>query len=1836
MNNRFVKAIIMVLFTSISLLGWSSNRDKVDFDYPQQVCADALKDIKTSLKNGDGEGCVDAIIRYSIAQGHVSAENMGPIVNQIEDVINKEKRAPYRAVLSYFEARVFKSYKESFGTRGRNNPEEEVPADYTEWDNSQFDARIESLIAQTLQEKEALSKEPITNYKGIIEQEPDAADYIPHLFAFLSQQCLELVDNENPLANKIYSDWEQSVTDNIPALIYVKNEQTDFSWGRLRLYNEYADNEHSGMILAGLSGNDYYDMFKGYVARYPDGRYTNEIKNLITGIEQRKANTSSNSKITSRDPIEVQISSRNLDSFMVHLYRVPDKLALNTKISEYKIAELELVDEKEVKVNGAIPFSSNDTVFFSPQPVGDYVVLTSYKSPEGKTIKLVAVSSSKAINVRDFQIFRMDDKNGYSTIFAVDDKTGAPLSGIKITTDKNANLGVTNANGILTVKTSEAERNLIGQMGDNPFKATVSYSMSNFNRYGDNATHATIFTDLAVYRPGETVNMSAICFSNSIDKRNVIAGQKIQVKFSDSNGKELATDTLVTDEYGRIATSFSVPEGRLNGTFSITLYTGKSYLASKRVTVSEYKLPTFAVDMSENKRNFNVGEPVAISGKVETFSGMPVAGAEVKLSLARKYWSWRWFYDDSKGDLMNDTIVTTDADGKFSIYYPTSTFGSDNDRWNYGSFEVKAICTNSAGETQESETRFILGQRRGLEITGSDLNFINDKPITIPVVFNTTNDSETSVLCAYKLAILNSDEKIESNMIASGTFMSDKPVIDLTKVASGEYTLHVEIDGDKSADKDKAKIVLYRPDDKKAPIENTVMWIPSSGRKVDDKNVAHITIATSTPESHIYYIARSRTEIVSQGWLHYKPGIHTLKLQIPNKPDEFLNVEFNSVYSSICNNEAVTMLSEKNIQKVELKVTSFRDRLTPGDKETWTFQLADKDGNPRNGAVLIALTNKAVEKIEENKWGFNYVPYNSFRPYYLYGTHTWNSYVWTSNEWRAKQQNTYRFTEPELYMYDQYSIFGMALEYGTDYRMVLGAGATARPRMYMSKNASMADDAMPVALEEASSDFGAADMESGEIADRAALDNVQVREGDVKTAVWQPLLTTDEKGNLKVEFEVPATNSTWIMKAIGYTSELLISNISKETMTQKPIMVKPSVPRFVRQGDKCSLAGVIQNATETDKECDAVIELFNPRTGEIVSTRTFHDTVGPRGTKPVNIEWEVTDSLPFIGFRVKAATGNFGDGEQVMIPVLSSISPVIETQPFYIDAATPKFSFRLPQFTDDARVTLEYCDNPVWYCVTALPTIFDKNYGITTLLAHNLFAISVARGVAKSQPNIKEATDYWLANQQDSTLVSMLSRNSDLKIGTLLASPWINDAERQTLRMSKIGELFDEEQMTVETDHIIRSLQQLQMSDGGWTWFFYPGCTSSVYTTGTVLELLGEVKHLGFLTDDSRLTDMIEKGVKYYDEKMLELYQKQLKQDKKNHSGFADYVYIRSMHQEVKLPKDNAEMMMNCLKAMSKDWKGTSMGNKAYYALALNRNGYEKVAKSIMQSIREYAITKPATGTYWDSLDWGWHNKVSITATILNAMAEVDPRTEEIDNVRKWMLLNKQSNDWGGSSLAAHAVYALLTSGSKWLERNGKPHISIAGNTLKVDKADEYLGYFRHEIEATSGAEVKIERSGASPAWGAVYSQFHAPMTQIKEVSIDELSISKEYYVYATDGSLHAATEFKVGDKVQVRTVIKTNKDLEYVTVTDERASCFEPVDQISGYRYADRAYYYLETKDSTTNLFFSYLGKGTKIISYDVYVTAPGEYNAGIATAQCQYSPQIAAHSAGKTVVVK
>ncbi|MBR1804543.1 MAG: hypothetical protein IJ775_06560, partial [Muribaculaceae bacterium] len=1107
-------------------------------------------------------------------------------------------------------------------------------------------------------------------------------------------------------------------------------------------------------------------------------------------------------------------------------------------------------------------------------PYGQYIILPTY-SVGGKKVEHSNIARYNILTVTDIMMFSTshlsEEENvvgSANRIFAVDATTGKPLKGVGITgpirnsgnkDNDYCKTRITDADGYieLSSNSSKVHGGYLAANGEDKYGPMITFYAHELNNNGLN-TNVNVFTDLAIYRPGETIQWSLIASQTAVNMRRLMTNKKLRVALRDPNGKGIDTVTVVTDQYGRAEGKFVIPTDRMNGIFSMVVTDAETRygtLAYHHVDVSEYKTPTFAVSFPDAKFSYIKGEPVKVTGLVETYSGMPVANAEVKLQLYQKEWSWWWRYSSrDKGQLLQDSVVTTDATGHFTIEFPATLFKENTlsyYRWAHYNYNLHAACTDAAGETQEDAHAFIVGQRSGLEFTNYETTHVNTKPLTLPLVYNTTSETEKSITCEWILSSYENDDTV-----ASGRLDTAKPVIDLTKVPSGVYNIKVSIPGREDDDEQGyayTKVILYRLTDREAPEKDTSLWVPAAGRSVDENNVAHITIGTSTPESHIYYIAQSRKEILAKGWLHYKPGMHQLNIAIPKDNEEFISVQLVSVHNRTTKRESFTMKAPAYAQQLKVKITTFRDKLVPGEREHWTMQLVDKDGKPRPGALMLEMMDKAINRLADNSWHFS-VPLSSqslfaINSMALTGNNT------TSISWQHESLNEAHFIVPSLYTYDQ-ELFGFL---SRSHLMMLGAAAgervAMRPMMMAKRETADQSNALMDSMEEVvvtkSDDAGEPSPET-----QSQLDNIKLRETDVKTALWMPMLTSDDQGNVQIEFDAPEFNTTWIMQAIGYDTELYTDRASREVLTQKPIMVKSSVPRFLRHGDVVTLAANVQNATDAATTGTAVIELFDPRTGNIYKTQSVPVALDAMGTQAVKIPWTVPGDIPFVGFRVKAANNAYGDGEQVMIPVLEAISPVIETKPFYIEAGKQQYVTELPQFTDGARITLEYCDNPTWYCVTALPTIFDENYEISTRMAHNLFAIEVAQGIANAQPQIREAVAYWKSHAEDSTLVSMLAKNQDLKIGTLLASPWVREADRQTLRMSRLDQLMDEHLMAAERNRIIESLQKMQLPDGGWPWFSYPGCKSSYYTTQQVLELIGEIRHLGFLHADEAIKKM--------------------------------------------------------------------------------------------------------------------------------------------------------------------------------------------------------------------------------------------------------------------------------------------------------------------------------------------------------------------------------------------
>ena len=1910
----------------------------IDFNYPQDVSNEALADLDNALKAGDGELTVDALVRYSIAQSGISKDNMPDIVKRLESTIAKEKQPHIKALLYYFEALVYQGYRNRY-TRwsDRNNPVEEVPADVSEWNRNQFNKKIAELVEKSLAEPEALKAVAVTSLPGIIECNELGATYVPTLFEFLSMKSLELLKDNDELIDRIKTDWLNATDGHGAPNIYA---MVQTGKGDLRAaYDHYRNSEYSGLLLSNLSFDDNkqkYAELKQYLKRFPSSIYTAQVKNMIFDLEKKHIEVSYPDVISSRETITVTADVNNARTYWLNVYRAPDNLRDRYSI-EYD--KLKIVSQTQVTVQGTVPFSASDIkTELPPLPYGYYVILPmldKYERPQHN------VSTHQLLRVTDIGNFTVSRKDKDGLIAAVDITTGKPMPDVTVVKRyNNIKIGNTGNDGTLNLS-SKYEGALRTIKGDDRFGPESDYYQIDYHSF-DEIT-AQFYSDLGVYRPGETIHWAIIVY-RATDKGNIPWGEEeFTVILKDPNYKDIDTVIVTSDEYGRIEGSFVIPKDRMNGRFRI--YLDFSYLRSIGwpVNVSEYKTPTFEVTFPDARRSYVAGQSVKVTGKAMTYSGVPIANSEVRLSLIKNEWSWWWWsMRNNNGEHLLDTTVVTDAQGNFTFEFAPDLFQENKDLkpgkrcWASYNYMVLATVTNDAGETHEESTSFIVGTRRGIELgSESDNVYLNDQPIKLPLKYNTTDEEHPDTWCTWEVTKKGSKEPA-----LTGNLNTADPTIDLTSLPSGEYTLKIHIldaeEGEQDVDVSR-DIILYRKGDKTSPVKDCPLWISPLGNSVDKNNKGHITVGVSTPKAYIYYVAITNKEIIGEGWLNYKAGMNDFTVPLPREAGADVTVSFITYYGTKKWEKDVKLEKPYKAEALKITATSFRDKLVPGNIEHWSFTLTDQNGKPRPGAMLLDMYDKAIASIAENSWNYSvYSPYGSYPSFNIRSMslgYNNTSYInWSRDHLAIPKEAQAQL--PKLYTYGlspfsyvsgrgrqllktqslgaarstgNYTVSGVVLDENGE--PVIGASVV---ELSNSKNGVATDidgnfslncaygatliityvgyetvevqalDGMiielepkgetlsevvvtgyqnvdkrlytgsvkSVELEEGEKGFGAASkirvrgVSSTEDAqvNQQNLDKVTLRESDVKTALWQPMLTSDQNGVVSLEFEVPNFNTTWNAQAVAWDKQMVGSTWMAEVLTQKPLMVRSNMPRFLRQGDKATLAATVQNATDEAAACDAVIELFDPRTNEVYATRKFNLQLGGNGSEAVTIDWQVPDTIAMVGFRIKAANSTFGDGEQVMVPVLTTVSPVIETQPFYVEAGEGHFEQPLPKFPKDARVTLEYCDNPVWYCVLALPTIFSDSYCTATHAAHSLFALQVAQGVAKEQPQIKEAVTYWKQHNEDSTLVSMLQKNQDLKIGTLLASPWMRDADRQTLRMSKLNELFDEAIVKKEYEKIITALQSLQMGDGGFTWFRYPGCKSNVWTTGTVLQLVGEIKHLGYLPDDGRLTSMMNRALAYYDSENVRLFNEYKKYSKEPYGNFTGYAYTRSLFPEVKQQSSaSADLFKKTIKYMDKNWgKGITLQQKAYYAMTLNRNGYQKTARSIIESIRQFTIVKPSLGMYWDNLQtgYGWweFDKVAYTSTILQAMNEIDPRQQEIDQIRKWMLLMKQSNDWGSYSLAADAVYSILSTGSHWLERTDNPTITVAGQPIALDRMAQYVGYFRTTLPATTAGNVVIDRKASGPAWGAVYSQFKAPMTQIKEKAIEEVSISKEYYVYAQDGTLHQATSFKVGDKVKVRVVVKTNKDMDFVTMTDERAACFEPVDQLSGYRSEDNTWFYQETKDTQTNVFVNSLNKSTHIIGYDVWVTNPGEFTSGIATIQCQYAPQLSAHSAGKMITVE
>ncbi|WP_338873978.1 alpha-2-macroglobulin family protein [Spirosoma sp. SC4-14] len=761
-----------------------------------------------------------------------------------------------------------------------------------------------------------------------------------------------------------------------------------------------------------------------------------------------------------------------------------------------------------------------------------------------------------------------------------------------------------------------------------------------------------------------------------------------------------------------------------------------------------------------------------------------------------------------------------------------------------------------------------------------------------------------------------------------------------------------------------------------------------------------------------------------------------------------------------------------------------------------------------------------------------------------------------------------------------------------------------------------------------------------------------------ETAFFIPQATTDAKGRVVLKFTMPEALTRWRLLAFAHTKDLKTGTLEREIITQKELMITANAPRFLREGDTIRVSARVNNLTDKPMSVMATLNLSDAFTGEPLNQKLLRSNIqlstNVAAGQGQAVAWTlvVPSGLETVSCRFTAQAGNFSDGEEFTVPVLPNRMLVTDTQPFWVNGKESK-EFKLKELANlnpelpvqHERLTVEVTSNPSWYALQSLPYLMEYRYECAEQLFSRLYANSLAAHIINSKPAFKQVVDEWQKNPPRTPLMA----NDELRAVALENSPWLADARSEAARQAQLGILLNQNRMVNEQERAFEKLQQLQTTGGGFRWF--GGMEPSLSMTLHILSGLGHLQKLGVRFSEAlqpEVADMQAKAIQYADAEMKKWVTDQKKKKTVDSWYFSatQYLYARSFYLDKPVDKD---VLAYLKQRVSENWLKQSLQGQALSALVLYRFGDKTTADNILKSLLERSRQSEELGTYWPDNTAGlfWYQTpIETQAYLIEAFDEIRQDRVAVDNMKRWLLRQKQTQSWSSTKATTEAIYALLLRGSDWLGTTVTTQVSLGGQPIesRVTKTEQITGYQKvvyaaSEIKPEMGV-IQITKKADGPAWGALYWQHFEPLDQVMPGSAG-LSVQKTLYVQHDSPSgpvisaIDAKTALKPGDLIKVRLVLKTDRAMEYVHLKDSRASGFEPVAALSGYKFQNGLGYYESPRDASTDFFMSYLPVGTHVFEYDLRVAQTGDFAAGVATVQCFYAPEFSAHSAGTRVNV-
>jgi len=1096
------------------------------------------------------------------------------------------------------------------------------------------------------------------------------------------------------------------------------------------------------------------------------------------------------------------------------------------------------------------------------------------------------------------------------------------------------------------------------------------------------------------------------------------------------------------------------------------------------------------------------------------------------------------------------------------------------------------------------------------------------------------------------------------------------------KWQSGEYLITLE-SKDKFGQlvKDEIKTVLYSKEDK-APADNQLFTISSDKSSYNIGDMAYVTLGSAANNVSVTISVEKDKKIIKTEIIKLNANKKTIS--IPVTGDDLggfvLHYSFAAFNSFKSGSHAISVPYPKTNLKIE--TLTFRDKLQPGTDETWQFKIKGPYGEKVSTELLASMYDASLDQFKPHAWNFNpiqnpnYSAHSSRRSNRSFGTQNFRVY---QDRFRANYVNQ---------TFDQLNWFGFS--FGNNYNLrIRGHDNISKKLSGRVAGVQIFEDAMEV--EETVILNSEADLDEVAIVGAATLneqnsksikqeekpnfDNIKIRKNLQETAFFFPQLKTDEAGNVSFSFTTPEALTQWKLQLLTHTKTLESATKTLTTVTQKELMVIPNAPRFLREGDQITISTKIANLTEKELSGQAVLILtdaisgkdINANLGNSENNKTF--AVDAKGNTQVSWSLRIPEDVQAVQYKVIAKSETFSDGEQNALPVLSNRILVTETMPMWVRSNQTK-TFTLDKLKTNTsttlknhKLTLEVTSNPAWYAVQALPYLMEFPYDCNEQMFSWYYANALASHIANSNPKIQDVFNQW---RNTDALLSNLEKNEELKSILIQETPWLRDAQSETEQKKRIALLFDLNKMNNELQSAINKLKANQMPSGAWAWF--KGGDKNRYITQHIISGFGHLSKLGVTLSavEGSQNQIIQKAIKYLDDEFVKEYKNirkynakvDLNKDHLSHTQL-HYLYMRSFFPEIKKTNEVEKISDYYQTQIKKYWLSRPLYSKGLMALVSHRNNDAKSTSKILKSLKETSITSEELGMYWkaNTNSWYWYQApIETQALLIEAFGEIENDTKTINNLKIWLLKNKQTNRWKTTKATTDAVYALLLQGSDWLSVTDMFDVVLGGQHINPKKLEDVkveagTGYFKtawnaSEIKPEMG-EVKITKKGKGMAWGSLYWQYFEDLDKITSAETP-LKLKKKLFLKTiTDtgeeiSEINTETNLKVGDLVRVRIELRSDRNMEFIHMKDMRASGLEPVNVMSKYKWQDGLGYYESTKDASTNFFFDYLPKGVYVFEYDLRVNNAGNMSNGITTIQSMYSPEFSSHSEGARISIE